>query len=100
MSQRSPQAVEHATWCAADHRPGTQCRVLTDRQYPALVVLDTREQLDSLPVGSVVRDAVKDPWRKMDANRWGFPSGQETVFVTAEILARAWGPVTVVEVAQ
>jgi hypothetical protein len=65
---------------------------------PAVVGLDNKEQLDALPLSSVVRDAVKDKWEKLDADRWGFPAGQPTVFVNSHILARAWGPVTVVEV--
>jgi hypothetical protein len=83
---------------ATDLTPYLQPTPYPPKVTPALVVLDNKEQLDALPVGSVVRDAVKDPWQKLDADRWGFPAGQSTVHVSSHILARAWGPVTVVEV--
>lgn len=89
-----PQA--HTSWCNVDHGTYSPCKVLRESQSATLT---TSDQLDELPVGTVVRDAVKDPWRKLPDGKWGFPSGAETVFVNSTILARAWGPVTLQEVA-
>jgi len=75
-----------------------QATDITPYLQPQPTTYSTAADLNNLPVGTVVRDAVKDPWQKLDDDRWGFPAGQATVFVNSTILARAWGPVTLVEV--
>lgn len=55
-------------------------------------VIDRPEDLDKLPVGSIVIDEDGDPWKKLYNEKWW--GGGDTF--TAEALARSRGPVTVI----
>ncbi len=62
-------------------------------ELPKGTQLTTEEQLDLLPVGTIVADKDHDDWEKADSSEWVHKQGPH---VRAKTLVALWGPLTLV----